>query len=77
MVVSYHPDSQVYKVKIKIKLMESYGWFAFPQFVSTANSDLLSLQENAFFPVPPYKSLVEKTVPSALLKSVVGDSPWY
>lgn len=71
MVVSYHPESQVYKVEIKIKLMESYGWFAFPRFVSTANGDDLSLQENAFFPVPTSKSLVQKTVSSALRKFVV------
>lgn len=71
MVVSYHPESQVYKVKIKIKLMESYGWFAFPRFVSTANRDLLSLLENAFFLIPTSKSLVQKTVSSSSLYKFV------
>lgn len=57
-------------IKIKIKLMESYGWFAFPQLVSTANRDLLSLLENAFFLIPTSKSLVQKTVSSTLYKFV-------
>lgn len=69
-VVSYHPESQVYKVKIKIKLMESYGWFAFAQFVSTANRDL-SLYQNVFFPVPTPKPSLQKATALTLHKPML------
>lgn len=44
------------------------------QFVSTANRDLLSLLDNAFFLIPTSKSLVQKTVSSALYKFVAKTS---